>query len=92
MNMVISQETFKIMFYNVLNFPDQGPVNRIDNLAYILQDYQPDIFMICELNNEQGANDILGVLQTLKPSYSKANFVLNTSDDADGDQNFLQNI
>ncbi|NNK69368.1 MAG: hypothetical protein HKO96_02745 [Flavobacteriaceae bacterium] len=87
-----SQETFKVMFYNVLNYPEQGPTSRINDLETILQDYQPDLFMICELNSEQGANTILSILQNLKPDFARANFVLNTSDDAIGDQNNLQNM
>ena len=35
------------------------PASRIQDLGVILNDYRPDLFMICELNNEQGADDIL---------------------------------
>ncbi len=86
------QETFKVMFYNVLNYPDQGPVTRINNLEVIIQDYQPDIFMVCEVNNEQGSIDILNVIQGVKTQYVGAAFVLNTSDDNTGNQNVLQNM
>ena len=58
-----SQETFKAMFYNVLNFPLQEPASRIQYLDVILTDYLPDLFMINELNNETGANTILQILQ-----------------------------
>ncbi|MBT8274317.1 MAG: hypothetical protein KJO77_10960, partial [Bacteroidia bacterium] len=50
---IFGQTTFKAMFYNVLNYPDQGPANRIDNLDVILLDFQPDIFMACEINTIQ---------------------------------------
>ncbi len=89
-----SQETFKAMFYNLLNFPLQEPSNsRLSNLEFILNDYQPDLFMVCELNNLNGADEILYMLQQrINPNYAMANFVLNTSDDNYGDQNDLQNL
>ena len=86
------QETFKVMFYNVLNFPDQAPASRIDNLENIMTDYQPDLFMVCEINTIQGSNTILSMLQGIKPEYAGANFVNNTSDDTSGNQNDLQNM
>ena len=89
---LLGQETFNLMFYNVLNYPDQGPANRIDNLDVILLDYQPDIFMVCEINTVQGSNDILNALQAVKTDFLGANFVTNTSDDLTGDQNDLQNM
>jgi len=91
---VFSQGTFKTMFYNLLNFPIQSvPVNRIQNLEIVLNDYQPDLFMVCELNNETGANSILNMMQQgVNPNYAMANFELNTSDDDSGDQNDLQNL
>ena len=93
-NTMLSQESFKTMFYNILNFPTQStPANRIDNLQIILSDYNPDLFMVCELNNESGANSILAMIQnTINPNYAMASFELNTSDDDTGNQNNLQNL
>lgn len=87
-----SQETFKVMFYNVLNYPDQVPASRIDNLENIMIDYQPDLFMVCEINNQQGSDNILSMLQGIKSEYAGANYVNNTSDDLTGNQNDLQNM
>ena len=87
-----SQETFKAMFYNVLNFPLQEPASRIQYLDVILTDYLPDLFMINELNNETGANTILQIMQFINPDYERATFVVNTSDNNIGDQNDLQNM
>ena len=87
-----SQETFKAMFYNVLNFPLQQPASRIQHLDVVLNDYLPDLFMICELNTEAGANTILQTMQFINPDYQRAAFVENTSDDDFGDQNELQNM
>ena len=87
-----SQETFKAMFYNVLNFPFQEPTSRIQHLDIVLNDYLPDLFMICELNTEAGANTILQTMQFINPDYERAAFVENTSDDDFGDQNELQSM
>ncbi|WCO02955.1 endonuclease/exonuclease/phosphatase family protein [Psychroserpens ponticola] len=88
-----AQENFKIMFYNVLNFPLEDAVpNRLQYLEAILDDYRPDIFMVCELNNINGAQTILNSLQFLNPNIESAIFELNTSDDNISDQNDLQNL
>ncbi len=90
---LFAQETFKMMFYNLLNFPLQDvPSNRIQYLEIVLSDYQPDVFMVCELNSEVASNDILSMIQIINPNYSKAVFVNNTSDDFSNDQNDLQNL
>ena len=81
------------MFYNVLNFPLEDAVpNRIQYLDLILDDYRPDLFMVCELNNINGAQTILNSLQLINPDYESATFELNTSDDNISDQNDLQNF
>ena len=89
-----SQETFKVMFYNLLNFPLEDAVpNRLNYLETILLDYNPDIFMVCELNNEFGASAILQLIQDrVNPNFEMAVFELNTSDDGIGNQNDLQNL
>jgi exonuclease III len=91
-NTVVSQENLKLMFYNVLNYPLQEPASRIQDLGVIIDDYRPDLFMICELNNEEGANNILNIIQSINSDYQRAVFQLNTSDDNLGDQNDLQNM
>ncbi|WP_152611327.1 endonuclease/exonuclease/phosphatase family protein [Psychroserpens mesophilus] len=88
-----AQENFKLMFYNLLNFPLEDAVpNRLQYLELILNDYRPDLFMVCELNNETGANNILSSLQFINPDYQSAIFEFNTSDDNISDQNDLQNL
>ncbi|WP_104736031.1 T9SS type A sorting domain-containing protein [Hanstruepera ponticola] len=91
---LFAQETFNVMFYNLLNFPLEDAVpNRLQYLETILDDYQPDVFMVCELNNESGANSILNLIQnSINPNFEKANFTLNSSDDTIGNQNDLQNL
>ncbi len=77
---ISSQETFKLMFYNLLNFPDQDATKILD-LEVILEDYKPDLFMVCELNNQTGADTILSSLQFINPNYDSATFMTNSSDD-----------
>lgn len=91
---LIAQENLKLMFYNLLNYPLEDAIpNRINYLGTILDDYQPDLFMVCELNNESGAIDILNSLQTnVSSDFEMATFQLNTSDDTISDQNDLQNL
>lgn len=88
-----AQEEFRLMFYNVLNFPLEDAVpNRLQYLEVIMDDYRPDILMVCELNNESGADTILNSLQFLNTDYQRAIFELNTSDDNIGNQNDLQQL
>ncbi len=89
-----AQSTFKVMFYNLLNYPLEDAVaDREDDLEYILLDYQPDLFLVCELNNITGANNILNITKTaISPNFEMATYVSNTSDDDFGDQNDLQNL
>jgi len=91
---VSAQETFKVMFYNLLNYPLEDAVpNREDDLEFILADYQPDLFLVCELNNATGANNILNSVRTaLNANFEMATYISNTSDDSSGDQNDLQNL
>ena len=75
-----AQDVIKTMFYNLLEFPEAPPTNRPTILKTILDDYQPDLFMVCELQSEEGANTILNTsLQTADNRYAKANFVSNQS-------------
>lgn len=91
---VTAQETIKVMFYNLLNYPLEDAVpNRIVDLEYILEDYKPDLFLVCELNNIAGAIDIYDTTKTaINSNFEVATYVSNTSDDSGGNQNDLQNL
>ena len=91
---VSAQETLKVMFYNLLNYPLEDAVpNREQDLAFILADYQPDLFLVCELNNSTGANNVLNLTRSaISSNFEMATYVSNTSDDNIGDQNDLQNL
>ncbi|MFD2562526.1 T9SS type A sorting domain-containing protein [Aquimarina rubra] len=74
------QATIKTMFYNVLNYPTAPPENREEILETIIDSYEPDIFMICELETEEGGNEILNnSLNDDNTNYSSAPFLSNFS-------------
>ena len=54
-----AQDQVKIMYYNVLNYPSTSPL-RHDTLRKIVQYVKPDLFLVNELQSNQGANLILG--------------------------------
>lgn len=70
------QDSLRVMYYNLLNFPSSNP-NRIDTLKTIISYAQPDVFVVCELEDAAGSdlilNDILNVDGTT--SWAAANFV-----------------
>lgn len=76
-----AQEDYTLMFYNLLNFPEAPPSNRDAILKDILQEIEPDIFMVCELQDADGAEIILNhVLNDLgETTYAMPAFVQNTS-------------
>ena len=79
-----AQGTIKTMFYNVLEYPSAPPENREDILRDIVHEYEPDIFMIAELETEAGAQEILDEsLNFYADAFSAAPFVENTSTDWD---------
>lgn len=88
---ITAQENIKTMFYNLLNFPELS-LDRLDELEVIITDYQPDLFMVCELNDSFGAGLILTRLQMINPNYAQATYFNNTSDDNGNDSNLLQNL
>ncbi len=66
------------MFYNLLHYPTTQP-SRITNLEAILDDYQPDLFMVCELENATGSNNILNAIQTPDGKYAACTYQNNQS-------------
>lgn len=79
---VSAQGVVKTMFYNVLNYPTAPPSNREVYLREIVHDFEPDIFMICELETETGGQEILDeALNFYNNAFTAAPFVENTSND-----------
>lgn len=54
----LGQDTIRSMSYNLLDFPSQASY-RVDTLKKIIDYTLPDIFMVCELESQTGANSIL---------------------------------
>ena len=80
---VNAQETINTMFYNLLEFPEASPANREILLRDILDEYDPDIFMVCELQTEDGADLILNItLNNEGEQYARAPFEYNQSGEA----------
>ncbi len=69
------------MFYNLLEFPEGQPAfNRELLLREIINTYEPDIFMVCELQSQEGADEILEVsLNDTQVVYTAPPFEANQS-------------
>ncbi len=75
-----AQTRIKVMTYNLLDFPTPLPNDRSPYLATILNDVQPDIFMVCELASDAAADLILNqAIQTQDGRYNRGVFTSNTS-------------
>ncbi len=73
------------MFYNLLQYPEAQPAyNRELLLREIINTYEPDIFMVCELQSQEGADEILEVsLNDTQVVYTAPAFIANQSGGAD---------
>ena len=77
---LVAQTSFKVMFYNLLHYPSAPPTNRDDILKDILNEYVPDLFLVCELEDQDGANSILDVsLSEIDKNYAKTIYSTNQS-------------
>ncbi|MBU3011862.1 T9SS type A sorting domain-containing protein [Polaribacter vadi] len=76
-----SQTTVKTMFYNLLNYDsDFNSQNRTPYLKTILEDIQPDLFMVCELKNETASNYLFNnAVLTYNSKFKKADFNYSNS-------------
>ncbi|GEQ87238.1 hypothetical protein ULMS_27460 [Patiriisocius marinistellae] len=78
------QTEIKTMFYNLLEFPEALPQNREAILKDILNEYNPDVFMICELQSQEGADLILNSsLNDEDSDFAAAPYFENQSSGAD---------
>jgi len=48
-----------LMYYNILDFPEGPPANRVGLLKSIIDIYQPNHLMFCELQSEEGIHSVL---------------------------------
>jgi hypothetical protein len=82
-------DTITVMVYNLLNFPNgRNDCNsnlvvsaRWDTLQKIIDYVEPDVLMVCELQNEEGADSILNRALNANGrfGYLRANYVSNRS-------------
>lgn len=85
------------MVYNLLNFPNGSSIcgstttipARWDSLRKIIDYAQPDVFMVCELQNQAGADSILNQSLSGNSNYRAANFIVNQSTINDALNNML---
>lgn len=81
---LVAQEPIHVMFYNIYRFPEKPPAHRENILKEIINTYRPDLFMVCELISENGADRILNTaLQTPTGDFKRAVFVPTQSDFSD---------
>ena len=94
-----SLDTIRAMAYNLLNFPngrDDCGTNivipaRWDSMAIIMDYALPDILMVCELQNEFGADSLLNRALNIngRSNYARADFIVNQSTFASNLNNML---
>ena len=75
---VEAQTQLKLMSYNLLGYPSATGIDRKDELRYILDSYQPDIFMACEVEDSAGADEILNYCLGTQ-NYDSSYFTYNHS-------------
>lgn len=83
-----AQERLKVAFYNLFEYPEFIPTNRAPILKNILSDIDPDLFLVCELLTEEGADDILYNAMDYDSSrnFARAPFLPNQSSNSDMQQ------
>ena len=79
-SITFAQDQFKLMTYNLLEFPEAPPDNRELILNDILAEVDPDLLLVQELQSPAGANLIsdFSFNYTTK-DFQSADFVFNTS-------------
>jgi hypothetical protein len=78
---VSGQTRIKTMFYNLLNYSNSiVSQNKTIHLKTILDDIQPDLFMVCELVNVQGSDYLFNnAVLASNSDFAKATFELSQS-------------
>jgi len=86
---VVSQENLKVMYYNLLKFPDVA--DRADTLKNIIQHTQPDIFVVNELKSTYGANLIMTHAMNVDGVSHYAQAVFQDANGSDTDNHLYYN-
>ena len=76
-----SQTRIKAMMYNLLNYSNDGvSQQKTTYLQTVLQEVNPDLFMVCELQSESGSDYLFNnALLPLNPDFEKAAYQPNQS-------------
>ena len=80
-SILVGQTRIKTMFYNTLNYNSNTESEaRTPFLKTILDDVQPDLFMVCELKNESASNYLFtNAILPFNPNFKKADFKVSQS-------------
>ena len=80
-SILVGQTRIKTMFYNTLNYNSNTESEaRTPFLKTILDDVQPDLFMVCELKNELASNYLFtNAILPFNPNFKKADFKVSQS-------------
>lgn len=72
----IAQDTIRVMYYNILNYPEDSP-ERVAYLRTIMQYAKPDVLVVNELLSNEGATLILeqGLNVWGETKFQKATFI-----------------
>jgi exonuclease III len=84
-----SQENLKVMYYNLLKFPDVA--DRADTLKNIIQHTQPDIFVVNELKSAYGANLVMTHAMNIDGVSHYAQAVFQDANGSDTDNHLYYN-
>jgi hypothetical protein len=95
----IAEDTIRVMSYNILNFPlgrndcsgNNLTPGRWDTLAKLVNYFKPDVLMVCELQNEAGADSILRRSFNINGVnyYARAVFTENLSSSSEAYNNMM---
>ena len=83
-------DSLRVMSYNLLQYPSGTTYSRENYLSAVVNEYRPDIFTVCEMEDDIVASQVLtSVLQPLNSAYRQAVFEYNHSDPNSNMQQFL---
>ena len=68
-----AQESFRIMTYNILNYPTKIPSERHPYFKIVIDSVKPDILIVQEMENFSGVNRFLE--NVLDSNYSAGGFI-----------------
>ena len=75
---LVAQTNIKVMSYNLLQYPSGTNSDRKDELRYVLNTYHPDILIAVELEDENGADEVLNYCLGTQ-DYAMGSFIYNQS-------------